>query len=711
MVGLSVSLTGFQLARTWADRALHSEFQRRFDAGIASLKREIDINLEVVRDLGGLFHGFATVSRRQFHYFAGLTVARHPSIQALEWIPRVPRTERAAHESTARADGLTDYRIAERRDSGALVGAGERDAYFPVYYVEPLAGNEAALGFDLGSDSARRRAIERARDGGELAATAPIKLVQEDGDQVGLLVFAPVFDGAALTVQDRGRALRGFASGVYRAGDLFTQAMERVSAQSADVALRLADVSPGKQALELHRYRIDHAHPDYLERPVVHDFPVADRVWRLSAWPTRQLVASQRSWLPHGVLFTGLVLTLVTVAYLRTFMQRESEVRRLVALRTEEIEAGEHRTSVILDTAIDAIITADRRGVVQRVNPAAERLFGYTAGELMGRNVSVLMPEPYSSEHDAYLERYQRTGEPHIIGMARELTGRRKDGSTFPMKLSVGEAKISGGALYVGVIADITQQRAAEEVLRQAKEQAEENSRLKSEFVNMMSHELRTPMTVILGYLPLLKNESLQPEPPMIAGIARDIESSAQHLLHLINDLLDISRIEAGKMPLNRQRIAAAEVVQSVVEGLRSKAREKGIGLAADADGSMVFADPVRLRQILINLMGNAVKFTDRGKVEVSSRRSDGVVSFEVRDSGCGIAADQLPHIFDKFHQADSSSTRAAGGSGLGLAITQRLVELHGGRISVDSVLGEGTVFSFSIPEHERKGHGADTAG
>lgn len=237
-----------------------------------------------------------------------------------------------------------------------------------------------------------------------------------------------------------------------------------------------------------------------------------------------------------------------------------------------------------------------------------------------------------------------------------------------------------------------------EEMLQKAMEKAEEANRLKSEFLNTMNHELRTPLTVILGNIPLLTDEKDLPEPKEVAEIARDMEKSARHLLTLINDLLDISKIEAGKMTLNMEAVSAASVIDDAVSTISVLAQKKGIAVEAKADDMMIKADPVRLKQILLNLLSNAVKFTDKGGIMVIVERDGDSARFKVTDTGCGMREEDLPYIFDVFRQVDSSSTRNVQGSGLGLAITKKLVELHGGNISVESRFGEGSVFTFTMP-------------
>lgn len=225
-------------------------------------------------------------------------------------------------------------------------------------------------------------------------------------------------------------------------------------------------------------------------------------------------------------------------------------------------------------------------------------------------------------------------------------------------------------------------------------------SRMKSDFLNLVSHELRTPLTVILGNAPLLTDPDRLPDPDEIAAIGRDIEAEGQQLLALINDLLDLSRIEAGRLKLNIKRVKARKVAGEALETVRPPALKKGIGLSWEGADLAVSADPARLKQILVNLLGNAVKFTRQGEVRaaVGAGAGGNMARFEVTDTGCGIRPGDLDRIFDAFRQVDSSATRAAPGTGLGLAITRRLVEMHGGRIRVESRYGEGSAFIFTLP-------------
>jgi PAS domain S-box-containing protein len=373
-------------------------------------------------------------------------------------------------------------------------------------------------------------------------------------------------------------------------------------------------------------------------------------------------------------------------------------VDRKRILVEESLTGSETKNQAILNTVASGIITINEQTIIQDFNTAAERIFGYSAKEVIGHKVTVLMPEPYSSNHDTYVQNYINTGVRRVIGIGRDVVGRRKDGSTFPVELTVNEMRISGKRMFVGALTDITLRKQAEEALIAAKESAEEANRLKSEFINVISHELRTPLTVILGNAPLLTDPDDMPDSEEIAEIARDIQEDGEHLLTLINDLLDISKLEAGKMQLHPEILDARTVVEEAADFIRSLAQQKGIALESQAQDMAIKADPVRIKQILINLLGNAVKFTDAGSIRVRAYSENGMACFEVSDTGCGMREEDLPRIFDVFQQVDSSSTRKASGTGLGLTITKRLVELHHGRISVRTRLNKGSVFTFTIP-------------
>ncbi len=360
----------------------------------------------------------------------------------------------------------------------------------------------------------------------------------------------------------------------------------------------------------------------------------------------------------------------------------------------------EQRLAAIFDNAADGIVTIDASGRIESFNPAAERLFGYSKAEALGKNVKMLMPDPYSAEHDNYLGNYMAGGRARIIGIGREVEGKRKDGSTFPMDLSVGEAQRDGRRTFTGLVHDVTERKQAEEHLRNAKVAAEAANREKDQFLATVSHELRTPLTAILGWAELLSSGAADPD-ELGQGI-ETISRNARLQSRLIEDLLDISRIISGKLRLDVRPVQILSVVDAAMDSMKHAAEAKKITFHRQVDnaGLTVNADAARLQQVVWNLLSNAIKFTPPGgAVDVRLERFDSSAMITVADNGPGIDPDFLPQMFHRFHQADSSSTRKHGGLGLGLSIARHLVELHGGTIEASNAkAGTGAVLIVRVP-------------
>ena len=406
--------------------------------------------------------------------------------------------------------------------------------------------------------------------------------------------------------------------------------------------------------------------------------------------------------------------------------------------RLENVGDAGRLGRAVIDHVLDGIITIDQRAIVQSFNPAAERIFGYQAAEVIGRNVSMLMPEPYRHEHDSYVGNYVHTGQAKIIGIGREVTGLRKDGAVFPMHLGVSEFQVDGQRMFVGMIRDITALKNAEQALlrahdelemrveqrtaelaranaelEKAKEAAETASRAKSAFLANMSHEIRTPMNAIIGMTNLVLDSQLTARQRDFLQV---VAESSDALLRLINDVLDFSKIEAGKMTLNRAAFDLSESLGDALRSLAVRAQDKGLELAyriRPGVPALLCGDVDRLRQVLINLVGNAIKFTEQGEVVLDvthTASTNGSVDllFTVRDTGIGISADKQASIFQAFEQGDATMTRRFGGSGLGLAIASRLVELMHGSMWVESAPGRGSTFCFTVQMEKAAGEPAE---
>jgi PAS domain S-box-containing protein len=367
----------------------------------------------------------------------------------------------------------------------------------------------------------------------------------------------------------------------------------------------------------------------------------------------------------------------------------------------EALAIGEAQYRLLADTATDAIVTVDDNGRILFANPAIDRLFGYTPPEVVGEPLSMLAPERDRPRHDAVFDGV-RAGRYQVSVTAARVMGLRKDGREVALELSCGEGRVGHQRFFTGILRDVSDRHAAEQALIEAREQAIEGSRLKSEFLASMSHEIRTPMNGVTGMLELLLEEQLTEQQRKRVSVAL---GSAQALLTIINDILDLSKIEAGKLDLVPEWTDVRALVDDVVGLLRPMAHEKGLqveGSCASDVPARVLADGGRLRQMLLNLAGNAVKFTDEGRVSiavtvVSAARDRVRLQCSVADTGIGIPAEQIPLVFEKFTQLEGAATRRANGTGLGLSICRKLIDLMGGTIHVASQPGKGSRFWFDV--------------
>ncbi len=364
---------------------------------------------------------------------------------------------------------------------------------------------------------------------------------------------------------------------------------------------------------------------------------------------------------------------------LRTDMLRRQAVK--------ESENSSKMMRMILDSAVDGIITIDDLGIVQTFNKGAERIFGYADSEVIGQNVKILMPSPYRDMHDNYMKHYRDTGEQRVIGVGREVLGQRKDGSTFPLELAVSESQIDDQRIFTGIARDITERKAME--------------RMKNEFVSTVSHELRTPLTSIRGSLGVVQAGivgQLSEKGNKLINIA---VNNCDRLIRLINDILDIEKMELGKMEFDFAKVEVLALIKRSIEANQAFALQHQVKIKLNARDENIWCkcDADRIDQVVTNLLSNGIKFSPAGGVvELYLAFELDRLVIEVTDQGEGVPVGFQSRLFEKFAMADSSDTRHVKGTGLGLSISQAIIERHGGNIRYIDRPDTGGCFRITLP-------------
>lgn len=388
----------------------------------------------------------------------------------------------------------------------------------------------------------------------------------------------------------------------------------------------------------------------------------------------------------------------------------------LIDKNVETIAA--QRLSDFLEAAPDAILEVDANGLLTRINAAAERLFGYHRSELIGKIVDELLPEGLQQIHRQHRADYHAHPIARPMGTGLELSAQRKDGSVVPVEISLSPVQVEDGLRVAAIVRDVTDRKNAEEKMRALdarltaelsetnrelelrNREVERANRLKSEFLASISHELRTPLHTIIGFSELLAEEVEGPLNEKQRKFVGHIHKDALHLMELINDILDLSKIEAGRVELHCEAVEISVALDNALASMRPMSAAKSIEITSRVQsGIFAYVDAVRFREIISNLLSNAVKFTpEGGRVSMDLVTEECMATVCVTDTGIGIAPAEHTRIFEKFYQTGSTTRGVREGTGLGLAITRHLVELHGGRIWVESELGQGSHFRFTVP-------------
>jgi len=675
----------------WITYEAESRTSERFQRAAENVRETIRFRMEgyesLLRAGAALFDASNSVERHEWQQFvAGMRLdVQYPGVLGMGYARFAPAGAAAVLNKEVR-----------------VWPEGDRDLHAAVLYLEPQSErNAVALGYDMMSEPARRDAMVAAMQNGKMTASGPVTLVQEikGPKQAGFLMFDPIYRQNAAGH----RELQGFVFCPFRMGDLM-QGIFGDSLREVRIDVYFEDA----KGQLMYTSAASGLGQSFTRLSSLQYVPIGDsgQAWALNIRPTALFDAAVDQSTSFMVLAMGTLISLFFFGASRNLvheridaLRAKDQSARQLEQQTASLEESEARFKLLTSHIRNhAIVLLDATGAITTWNDGAEKLFGYKAEEIVGQPLQALSTESHAItsmtlalEHGQYESTSQR---------------RRRDGSTFlGLKQLFPIRDDNGNCIgYAMIMRDVTAERAAEKELNDAKTQAESASAAKSAFVANISHELRTPMNAVLGVSQILARTPLNAEQrqylDMVLGAGRS-------LLALLNDVLDFSKIEANKLDLADDDFLVEDVLCALAAVMAMTSADKSLSLSlcveADVPASL-HGDVQRIQQVLLNLVSNALKFTESGTVSVRAGRDPvdpGMLRWEVGDTGIGISPEQLKRLFTPFSQADASMARRYGGTGLGLTISQRLAQMMGGTIEVSSTVGRGTTFTFLMPLRE----------
>jgi PAS domain S-box-containing protein len=689
----------------WDEQRRMASFERDADNAAHAVEAVLRKPLMALEAAEGLLTVAPQLSRDAFARSTASQFAPGSQLLAMGLALRVPRTQLASFNRAAQEEGFEGFQARDRGHSDDPLPAADEDM-LSIRLIEPLARNQAALGVNLLSIAAPRAAVERARASGRATATTGFQLTQDREEAIGVVVYQAIYKGQAHNMAERLAALRGAVFVTLRPDEMLRAVSHHIGNA---LALCLVDADPQARPQRLAGpLGCEQATQGFKTRSI--DF--AGRAWDIRIFEPRQdlRVRDARGW-PFALIgllccaLLGALLLLVTGRTHRieaVVLERTAELKREAAERERSSVAlrdSQQRFRNIFDAAPIGVIFAELSGKLQEVNPYICHLLGYSADELLSMRISDFS-HPDDRVEDLSLFQMLLRGE--VDSYVRHKRYITRSGQELAVRSRVVMLRDERGHpnCTVGVVEDITEQMRLQE-LEQARQSAVAANEAKSEFLSRMSHELRTPLNAMLGFSQLLE---LDRDPPLSAGQrarVAQIQQAGWHLLEMINETLDLSRIEAGGIRLNSEALDLAPLVTEVLSMLDGEAHKRRIQLQQmlGLNARWVHGDGTRIKQVLINLLSNAVKYNrDGGAVEISSQLNErGMVEIRVRDSGLGLSPDQLAQMFQPFNRLGQEQGNIEG-TGIGLVISKRLAELMGGSLHAQSSPALGSTFVLTLP-------------
>ena len=729
-LGTLLSIWAFGIVRNWDRQKLRFEFERAAVNRLSAIKRDLESGAHSVESLGAFYAASWEVERKEFKGFSQPLLMNHPGIQALEWIPRVIDSHRWLYEDAAQRGGFPDFQITERNAQGEMIRAGRRDEYFPIYYVEPYGRNKLALGFDLASDQTRRESLNLARDAGKMVASAPVKLIQETGNESGFLILLPVYRKGLPTdsIENRRRNLEGFVLGAFRIGDIVERALTYLEPRGIDIYIFDDSAPEDERFLYFYSSRMRKAPIGPAARGMADlrsglhyaaTLNIPERKWMVLFKPAPAYAPAQTTLQPFGVLLFGLIFTGTVAAYFLINIARTTELAAANTQLQQEIDERQKAeetlrfTQFSVDKAADAAFWMGPDARFIYVNDAACHSLGYTREELLSMTVHDIDPDFPTEVWPDHWKEVKKHGSFTVQSHHRS-----KDGRVFPVEITVNFIEFKGQEYNCAFAHDITERKQAEEERHKLEAQLQHTQKLESLGVlaGGIAHDFNNLLTGILGNasLALMK---LPPASPVREYLG-EIETASERAAELCSQMLAYS----GKGRFVVEAINLNEIVKEMTHLLKISISKKAI-LDFNLPDNLpaIEVDITQIRQVIMNLVTNASEaIGDRsGTISISTgamecdrdylsetymeeQFREGVyVYMEVSDSGFGMDKEIVDKIFDPFF-----STKFTG-RGLGLAAVLGIVRGHKGAMKVYSEVDKGTTFKVLFPALERPPAGA----
>ncbi len=650
---------------------LRHDLRDRADRVRLEMATSLQARRELLHAMGGLFKAMPILDPLTFRSFVDPYLERYPDLHSVDWVPRVLDRDRKAFETRTAAALGEPYAITDAGPGLTGLPAAQRAEYWPLTLKHPWAANRAAKGLDLRVRPFQGELMVKARDEAAPKLVVLDRLMQDPQPRTAMVLTMPVFEGSKVPPGDRReQALLGFVSVIFYADPLLQEASAR--AGNADVALSLEARRADGRMLDAARIPLLPSGSWREEVPI----DIYGASLRLEARPTDRFLLSRQGWQVFLVLAGGLSFTGLLLALLLLISGQVSEARVLAAARGQALATVEARARVILDHAVEPILIFDAAGRIEDANSAAQRLLGWELRALQAHPISELVP--------GLLSHLRSTGG---LGAIREAIAFPRDGEPIPVEVGLNAVSMEGQTLFAAFLRDLRDRRRVE--------------RIKNEFIAVVSHELRTPLTSIRGTLGLLEGGVSGELPERAKDLIRIAHQNARHLSTLVDDILDLEKLEAGKLRLDLEVQPLGPLLERAQESSEGLASKFGVGLevAGPLPEAEARVDGGRLVQVLNNLISNAAKHTPPGTSVQLSLVGDGLHwRLQVRDQGPGVPESFRSSLFEKFTQADSTEVRKVPGTGLGLAISRSLVERMGGSIGFRNEPTGGATFYVDLP-------------